>query len=156
LQQQMSRSKNPLQQLIQIRNHMAQMQKDLLKVPSNQNPFRVASNRKDVDIEMASDVKVRLMQLPANYDENGNLLQSTPQQLKELKGTNSSLPGYEGKTENLSPGQTVKVTLARKKSVPMEKGKEKDKELPVESTLHATMIVIVSESTTSVSVDKKK
>jgi hypothetical protein len=67
-----------------------------------------------VDLQFADDVKVRTTRPPKKYDDKGHVLKSTPAELKALKGS-GNLPGYAASPDDLRPGQTVAVTLGRRK-----------------------------------------
>jgi hypothetical protein len=67
-----------------------------------------------VDLQFADDVKVRLAQPPKKYDDKGHILKYTPAELKALKGP-GNLPGYAASPEDLRSGQTVAVTLGKRK-----------------------------------------
>src|SRR4051794_31464687 len=67
-----------------------------------------------VDLQFADDVKVRLAQPPKKNDDKGHPLKYTPAELKDLKGP-GNLPGYAATPDDPRPGQTVAVTLGRRK-----------------------------------------
>jgi hypothetical protein len=56
------------------------------------------------------------MELPEQFDEKGNIKKYTKEELKQLKGKDTNLPGYESSFEALRPGQLVQVTLATHKA----------------------------------------
>ena len=45
------------------------------------------------------------------FDDDGKVKKYSDAELKDLKGKKTTLPGYEGKLEDLKIGQTVKVSL---------------------------------------------
>jgi len=75
-----------------------------------------------VDVQAKSDWKIRTLVLGENYNDKGELVKWTAEQLAELKGKDKNLPGYESSSEKLEVGQTVTVTLV---SVPAAKAAPK-------------------------------
>lgn len=65
------------------------------------------------------DVTVRRLRLPTT-DEEGKPKKYSPEELKELKGDNPSLIGYNATYEELKIGQTCRVTIARKRTDPAD------------------------------------
>jgi hypothetical protein len=128
LQQQMARSKNPAQQLAQIQRIMAQMQAGQLR--AQQNLYNVVTRYQDIDFQAEENVKVRTMELPEQFDEKGNVKKYTKEELKQLKGKDTNLPGYESAFEALKEGQLIQVTLAdhKAKKPATSPGDAKDKE----------------------------
>jgi hypothetical protein len=134
LQQQMAKSKNPAQQMAQIQRLVAQMQ--VGQARAQQNLYTVVPRYQDVEFQAEENVKVRTMELPEQFDEKGNLKKYTKEELKQLKGKDKDLPGYESSFEALKEGQLIQVTLADHKakkpasSSPGDKDKAKDKDAP--------------------------
>jgi hypothetical protein len=114
LQQQMAKSKNPAQQLAQIQRILAQIQVGQLR--TQQNLYNVVTRYQDVDFQAEENVKVRTMELPEQFDEKGNVKRYTKEELKQLKGKDTNLPGYESNFESLRAGQLIQVTLAEHKT----------------------------------------
>jgi flagellar motor protein MotB len=95
------------QQLIQLlrdAERLQQSQKDLLKVKSVE---------KNVELELAEDVKVRSAQPVQQFDDKGNIKRYTAKELRELKG-NEKMPGFPAELSDLQPGQTVLVKVVRR------------------------------------------
>src|SRR5262249_37754586 len=87
----------------------------------------------DIEFQHRELVKVRTMILPEQFDEKGNIKKYTKEELKELKGKDKDLPGYESSLEKLEAGQVVTVTLAaysRPKPKPEDKPRPEDKVNP--------------------------
>lgn len=99
--------------------------------PNNQ-PFKITTQKKDYDLEFVDNVSVRKMYLGTEYDDMGNVKQYTKAQLADLKGKDSSRPGYNAKFEDLTPGQEVTLYLSRpsavKKAAPAPAKKADDKD----------------------------
>jgi hypothetical protein len=110
---------------------------------------KVTTARKDFNLQAIEEVKVRLMQLPVEYDDKGHVKKYTAKEKKELRGKDLTLPGYTGSWDQVSAGQTVKVYLLPKKKKPAaDKGKGEDKEvfdLLEENRPLVKMIVILAE-----------
>ncbi len=89
---------------------------------------------KDVDFQPTEDMKVRMMNPPAKF-ENG-----------KVKRYTSKEPGYSADLESLRSDQIVQLHLVRKKDAPKPKamGKSKDKETS-EDLPQIKMIVILSD-----------
>jgi hypothetical protein len=80
--------------------------------------YDVKQKTKDLDLQTIDDVKVRLTNPPPQYDAKGNIKKPTAAELKELKGPDTSLPGYQAEFANLHNEQYVKITLVKKKDAP--------------------------------------
>jgi hypothetical protein len=133
-------------------NHILQLQKQLQN-PRNRNPggtmnqlqqallsfqqqltqaqlsaFKLVNASQNVDFQAAEDMKVRLLKAPAVYDDKGNIKRSyTPAEMKELKGKNPNLPGFESSVDALKAGMNVQVTLGKHRTLhPATPGKDKD------------------------------
>jgi hypothetical protein len=118
------RTKNPIQQAQKLQRVAIQAQN--MGVNTN-NLYTAKTGRKDFDLQAIEEVKVRVTKPPVEYDEKGNVKEYTKKELKELKGKDSSLPGYTASWDNVSVGQTVKVYFKSKKKK-KDKDKDKDKE----------------------------
>src|SRR5258708_6442750 len=99
---------------------------------------------KDVDFQPTEDMKVRMMNPPAKF-ENGKVKRYTSKELKEMRG-DGKLPGYSADLESLRSDQIVQLHLVRKKDAPKPKatGKSKDKKTS-EDLPQIKMILILSE-----------
>lgn len=145
-QQQMQRAKNPQEQaraMQQMQRTMQQLQQNQLRQAIQQqrasnNAVKVVKDTKEISFYASADVIVRLANPPISFDEKGNLQTLTPQLLRELKGSNPQLPGYEGKPEDLKSGAVVQVVLKRAVVDPKNPA-------PPENRNVVTMIVIQKE-----------
>jgi hypothetical protein len=104
----------------------------------------VGRNWQNVEMPLVDDVKVRLRNPPANFDDKGKPKKYTQKELAELKGPDKKLPGYTGALEDLKSGQIVTVYLV-KKAGPLPKGVTA-KEIPPEYKPQVSMIVIEREA----------
>jgi hypothetical protein len=119
---------------------------------------KVTTTTKDVEFQAMDDVKVRTMLPPEPFDSKGNIKKFTKEELKELKGKDKTLPGYESSTDILEVGQVVQVTLVtvkQEKAGPKDKGKDKDKEIDKEKDkeddksdkkMQVKMIVVLADA----------
>jgi hypothetical protein len=135
------RNRNPVQR----QQQMVQLLREAQQAPANL--ITIKEVRQDVRAVPADDMKVRLLQLPAAYDDKGNLKKYTAKELKELKGPDN-LPGYTGTLEDVKTNQLVLVSLARKpikagdkKEKDTDKAPDKDKDNP----LVIRMIVVLGD-----------
>src|SRR5207244_3200625 len=80
----------------------------------NPNLYQVKEIKKDIELRAADEMKVRVLNPPVDYDDKGRPKKYTAKELKELKGPDTSLPGYAGDLESLRPNQVVKVYLKKK------------------------------------------
>jgi hypothetical protein len=99
----------------------------------------------DIELQAAEDMKVRLLQPPVAFDDNGKPKKYTKKELDELKGPDKKLPGYTAAFENLRPGQVVEVYLAKKKDSSKPSVKDPDKDTKSDNRPFVTMIVIQRE-----------
>jgi hypothetical protein len=107
--------------------------------------YSVRQAHRDYELKPADDMKVRLANPPAAFDEKGKPKRYTAKELKELKGE-GNLPGYQAGLESLRANQVVTVYLsAKKRAAPPKKGKELDKETLEESKPVVRMVVIMAE-----------
>lgn len=86
------------------------------------NPAGGAAAFTDYAIIPAEDVTVRRYRLPTK-DEDGKPKTYTDQEKKELKGDDPALIGYTASYDDLKVGQTVRVTLCRKRTDPKDPDK---------------------------------
>lgn len=69
--------------------------------------FTTAS--KNVDLELAEDLQVRMLQPKIKFDDKGKPIPYTKDELTELKGSDPKLPGYTADATDLREGQTVRL-----------------------------------------------
>jgi hypothetical protein len=144
-QERILQSRNPYQQAARLQ----QLQLDILKEQAREaNAVKFVKQAKDFELKATDNVAVRLQQLPAEYDDRGNLKTYTAAELKELKGKNPDLPGYAADFDKLQAGQTVRVTLVKPKAeAKADKEKEKGKDATTEEKKpQVSMIVVVRDT----------
>ena len=94
-----------IQEVVTARNDIARQQAALYKMqPQN------------VSAKLHDDIKVRFNTPPPTFDEKGRLqTKYTPAQLKDMKGTDLTLPGYKAEISDIANNQTVQITLVQHK-----------------------------------------
>jgi hypothetical protein len=120
-----------------------------------QNMYQVVPVTREVEFQAGANVKVRLKELPQQFDDKGNIKRYTSAELSALKGKDKSLIGYESSVEALQPGQVVLASLrSHKKSSsaslpppPSKKDQADDKEADAttEHKMQVTQIVILKD-----------
>src|SRR5262249_19749027 len=71
---------------------------------------KVVTTHIDYELDQTGDMVVRLLNPPVQYDDKGFPKKYTAAELKELKGDNPKLPGYQGDTSDLKTGIQVRVS----------------------------------------------
>jgi hypothetical protein len=104
--------------------------------------FSVKRETTRLEFQAGDGLKVRLNNPPIAVDEKGNPKKYTARELKELKGSDPSLPGYMGELADIHPNVYVKAFLAKTKP-----GKKKPDELE-EQRLPCVMLLILGEPPT--------
>jgi hypothetical protein len=152
-QQQVLRSRNPAEMMRRLQQLQARVQRlQAQQLKGQKDLFKTEKAHKDFDLETIENVKVRLAQLPTEYDDKGFPKKYTDKELKERKGPDPKLPGYTASPDDVKVGQIVKLTLARKKPAPKpadkdkDEDKDKDKDAAADSHPEVTMIVILKEA----------
>ena len=73
--------------------------------------LKEVTDTKMYDMKLTDNADIRYMNLPMVFDDDGKVKKYSDAEIKDLKGKKTTLPGYEGKLEDLKVGQTVKVSL---------------------------------------------
>ena len=117
--------------------------------------YKIDTKTKDIEIQAADDVVVRMANPKADFDDKGRIKKYTKKEKAELRGTDKKLPGYKADFGDLTTDQLILVTLVRKKGspgvakMPKRKGKDKDDaaaaDLLDENAPKASLILIVRE-----------
>jgi hypothetical protein len=77
---------------------------------------RLTAAHRDLEVTVDDDVKVRSLKVPPQFDDKGKPRKPTTEELKALKGPDRKLPGYTLDYADLKPGQTVRLSLSRRKT----------------------------------------
>ena len=155
LQADVARARNAkeYQQRVQrLATEMQRMQAQLLveQLKANSN-YTIKRDYKDIDFHTSDAVKVRMMNPPTKFDDKGNPKEYTKAELKELKGKDADLPGYETTLDSLKTGDTVQVTLGHSKPAKKDDAADKDKaddkkpDAEMKKGNEVTIILIVAE-----------
>ena len=116
--------------------------------------LRIVQATRDIEVPPSDDMKVRILQPPADFDEKGRPKRYKAKELKEMKGDDPKLPGYTADFDSLKPDQIVKVYLSVRKETGKSaakshgRGKDKDKEQDGGTAANKpeiTMVVIIAE-----------
>jgi hypothetical protein len=109
----------------------------------------------EVNFQADANVKVRIKNLPEQFDEKGNIKKYTREELSALKGKDKELIGYESSVESLQPGQVVLVSLRSHKKPhsatvatsvsKKDKADDKGADSSTEHKMQVTMIVILKD-----------
>ena len=101
-------------------HHQTQLQQELthlqnLMSQSQLKPgdLKEVTDTQVYEMKLTDGADVRYMNLPTVFDDEGKPKKYTDQEKQELRGKKTNLPGYEGKVDDLKPGQTLKVTQVR-------------------------------------------
>jgi hypothetical protein len=117
--QQILRNPNPVtqqQQLSNLMNRVFLQQAGAAAAAGNprNNPFRTVVNSVTFELPVRDDVKVARAQPPVQYDDKGNVVELTKEQLKKMRDPN--MPGFTAAVDDLQSGQLVKAYLAKPKA----------------------------------------
>jgi hypothetical protein len=111
-------------------------------------PYRKGT--RDIEFHAVDEVKIRSKNPPLEFDEKGRPRKYSYRELKELKGPDTKLPGYQADFETLKPGQDVQLTLARRKPIKTAQARksddeyaEKDKIGPKPSDKPEVMMIVI-------------
>lgn len=80
----------------------------------------------DVEVTVTDDIKVRLKNPPARFDQKGQLLKYSAEELNELRGDTpeeKKMQGYKSDFADLKIGDIVTVSLVRFQPDPKDKDK---------------------------------
>jgi hypothetical protein len=102
--------------------------------------YQTRSTKNTVTFHALPDMKVRLKTPAAAFTEKGDIKKYTPAELSQLKGKDTSLPGYEANLADLHPGQIVRIH--QKRAAPAKEG---DLTLGTAHRKVVTMIMVLGE-----------
>jgi hypothetical protein len=136
LLQQMQQIQREYDQAMKFKNAV-QRQQALLKLEAHiqklqanganlQGMFKAVKTSKDFDLEVMDSLKVARATPEMKYDDEGEIIKYTDEQLKKMKSTD--VPGgYTASGDDLKVGQTVKLWLSPPKTKKSDKKSEGDK-----------------------------
>jgi hypothetical protein len=149
-QQQALTIKNPAQR----QNRLAQLQAQINRAQQQSLAnMKTIPHYKGYELLPTNKVEVRWQKPKTQYDDKGNVIEYTADQLRKLRGNDPNKVGYEGNFEDLAAGQTVKLYLLKSKkpapakdSAPDDKTKKDDKsDDPFAGRPRISMVLILSE-----------
>ena len=126
------------QKLAKLAYQMNQMQKQAAQGTSQNSPFKVVNDYKDFELPVSDKVVVRKLNLGLEYDNEGNIIQRTKEEIAKLKGKDPKVPGFAAKLEDLKTGQLVHLYLN-----PPPKAEKDQKDEGVGNTPRPTVRMIV-------------
>jgi hypothetical protein len=124
MRQQMQQMMRMQQQQVRVAQQaMRQQQQYMQQLQSFLNSIRYKVFVKDFTVPMGEDVQVARKTLGLQYDDKGNVVTYTAEQLKKLRA--SDLPGYAAKMDEVRAGQVVYLySGARDKTEVANQGKD--------------------------------
>jgi hypothetical protein len=155
LQANVARARNPkeaAQAWQKLQNAIAQAQQQVFQhqqAAAQQNPFKVVKDTHQISFQMADDVAVRILNLPIEYDDKGEMKKLTPDEIKERKGKDPKMIGFASSPADLKGGQIVRITLERRQPNMgnADKNAKEDKDKPAAGPPNeVTMVIILDES----------
>jgi hypothetical protein len=96
---------------IQVQQYQQMMQAAAANSNPNNQPFMLAHEYKDFELELSDKVSIRKMFLETDYDDKGNVKVYSKEEKAELRGKDTTKPGYLAKIEDLQAGLYAKVYL---------------------------------------------
>lgn len=105
---------------MQQMQQMARVMQQFSRSTGGSQPYKIVNTPKDFDLDLQDNVSVRRMFLPVEFDDMGNQKKYSKAELAELRGTDSTKPGYTAKLDELQGNQEVTLYLApaRKAAAP--------------------------------------
>jgi len=112
----------------QLQQELAHLQQLMTQSQLKPGDLKEVTETYVYEMKLTENADVRYMNLPLVFDDEGKPKKYTDKEKQELRGKKTNLPGYEGKVDDLKPGQTVKVTQARvyPKAAPKDDAKTDD------------------------------
>jgi hypothetical protein len=95
----------------QLATETAHYQQLLAQSQIKPSDLKEVIDTKVYEMKLRDNAYIRYLNLPMVFDDDGKVKKYSDAELKDLKGKKTTLPGYEGKLEDLKIGQTVKVSL---------------------------------------------
>jgi hypothetical protein len=94
----------------------------------SQTRSKRAPAQKQVKLDVDDAVQVRTRLLPLAFDDKGAHRKLTKDEVKELRGTDSKVPGYAADYSDLKAGQAVIIYLGRMKTTKPKDGSQADEQ----------------------------
>jgi hypothetical protein len=94
----------------------------------SQTRSKRAPAQKEFKVAVDDAVQVRTRLLPLAFDDKGVSRKLTKDEVKELRGTDSKVPGYAADYSDLKAGQAVTIYLGRPKTTKPKEGSQADEQ----------------------------
>jgi hypothetical protein len=112
-QEQIMRTRNPIQRAHMMHNLMQQAMKNELH---NHPNIKVNTEKVDYELQGNADTKLRMMELPPKTGPDGKPQQYSYKEKEDARSPDPSLIGYHADWDKLAVGMTVKVILSTPKA----------------------------------------
>jgi hypothetical protein len=148
LQLQARMQRDQMGDLWRLMQQQDQFNQGKLGNPGANSPYKVVTASVEFELPVLDDLKVARAEMGIEYDDKGKVIEYKPEELKKLR--HPTLPGYKAKVEDVMPGMTVKLYLAKSRKAEKAKAKPKEGEddaieLPTDSRPQVRAILILSE-----------
>jgi hypothetical protein len=115
---------------------------------NKRNLLTVKEESQKIELQAADEMKVRTVLPPVEYDDKGKLRKLSEKELRELKGPDPKLPGYQADFDSLKTEQIVDVYLAAPKGgaakgKPKAKPKETDRDVSAAEEPKPQVVMII-------------
>jgi hypothetical protein len=111
---------------------------------------------KDIEFHATDDLIVRFLLPPVVYDDKGERKKFSLLDLREMRGNDPNLPGFDAKVSDLQSNQVVRVTLRPAKTkTTSASSTDKDKAKAAPKTEATMVVIVVAQDMTAVPQDKK-
>ncbi len=133
------------QQLNRLQQAYNQIRQDLNR---QRDAYKLIPNFKDVEFHAAPNLTVRFLLPPVVYNDKGELKKYRLIDLKEMRGVDPNVPGYEAKLSDLQPDQLVQVWLRpAAEAGPSEASSDAEAGKPAPKMLATMAVIVVAEDT---------
>ncbi len=65
--------------------------------------------RNQYEFQVPEDAVIRFIPLPEPYDDKGNIVKPSKEELEKMRGSNKNLPGFSGRLDQIKAGQIIRV-----------------------------------------------
>ncbi len=113
----------------------------LADLPGKQSAVYTA---KETELKPAENMRVRMLFLPQEFDDNGKPKAYTKKEIAALRGS-GKLPGYASSVEYMRPGQLVDLYYAKTAQTAKKKGINLDTKADEDSRPIIVMVLIKTE-----------
>lgn len=118
--------------------------------------YRVNTIKQEIEFQLSEKARVRTMLLPEEFDDKGNVKKYSARELAQLRGPDSSLPGYSSSLDKLEPGQKVRVILGRVAASGPKADKDADPDAKADKRSQVKTLVILGAASSDSPTGKAK